>query len=112
MTCWKAAENCLKIPSHSAKLLYFSRAPNTQNYEWRSAWYSNKRLALIRWLIDLAYTYSDKEVFYRKFLDAVNIESLKDLAIIETGDNTLQISCEESDDEIEMYCLMEQGFML
>ncbi len=73
---------------------------------------SDKRLALIRRLIDLAYTYSDKELFHQKFMEAININSLKDSEVVEMGDNVLQISCTEklSDDEMEMYCLMEQGF--
>ena len=114
MSCRKTDENCLKAASLSAKLLYFYGASNILYVAMKEEVQdiSNKRLELIRRLIDLAYTYSDKELFYQKFIETVHITSLKDSEVVNIGDHALQLPCENelSDDEVEMYCLMQQGF--
>ena len=73
---------------------------------------SDRRLALIRRLIYLAYTCTDKELFYKKFMKTVNIDSLKDSELVKISDYALQIPDDKnlSDEEIEILCLMQQGF--
>lgn len=92
---------------------YFSKATNPYTAMKEEVQdISDKRLVLIRRLINLAYIYSDKELFHQKFMDAISINSLKDSEVVGMGDNALQICHTEklSDEEMEIYCLMRQGF--
>jgi len=73
---------------------------------------SDRRLALIRQLIELAYTYCDKELFYKKFMEAVSINSLKDSRIVVVDDHDLGPTAGKrlTENEAVMYSLMRQGF--
>lgn len=74
---------------------------------------SDKRLALIKKLINLAYTYSgNTELFHRKFTEMISITSLQDLEVIEMNDNIYQlpVSVKLTNEELVIYNLSEQGF--
>ncbi|MDR2936463.1 MAG: hypothetical protein LBU80_03870 [Rikenellaceae bacterium] len=80
--------------------------------------FSHRRLALIRELIGLAFLYGhDTELFYRRFIQAVGIRSLKEKQIIgipeEVLENAEQLALREgrlSEAEIEMCSLEKCGF--
>lgn len=73
---------------------------------------ADQRLIMIRRLIELAYTYSDKEIFYDKFIETVSIDSLKNSDILRIDAHAPNIPTEKelTVDEVEMYSLMQQGF--
>ncbi len=76
------------------------------------------RLMFIRKLIDLAYSYGhDKELFYRKFVETIDLPTLKKHEIVEIGEHALDRDEKAvlrnprfSTKEVELRCLEKQGF--
>lgn len=80
---------------------------------------ADRRLQLLRYLIDLSYTYkSDKVLFYKKFVETINIHELKRWQVVDTSvpealAQSTQLAYEESclrTKDIDLYRLLEAGF--
>lgn len=79
----------------------------------------NRSLELIRELMQIHFMFGhDAELFRRKFLKKIQINSLKERGIIEVGchllDDMFQKKITEKNlnpGEIELYCLKKQGFL-
>ncbi len=72
----------------------------------------DRQMAMLRQLINLAYTCTDKELFYHKFRECIHIASLKKTGVLDVGNLMCGVPSVKklSDTEIEMYCLMQLGF--
>lgn len=81
---------------------------------------ADRRLHLLRYLIDLSYTYkSDKDLFYKKFVETININELMkywriiDMSVPEelmrNTSQAIEESCLRSKD-IDLFRLLEAGF--
>lgn len=92
-----------------------------QEFERREKLQS-KRLLLLRRLIDYSYTYKyDKDLFYRKFCEEINIDKLKKYNLINLGEIIKEQDLVEkpikqkkieklSQDDYEFMCLLNEGF--
>lgn len=82
----------------------------------------SKRLLLLRRLIDYSYTYKyDKDLFYKKFCEEINIDKLKKYNLINLGEIIKEQDLSEkpikqkkieklSQDDYEFMCLLNEGF--
>lgn len=93
----------------------------TREFERREKLQS-KRLLLLRRLIDYSYTYKyDKDLFYKKFCEEINIDKLKKYNLINLGEIIKEQDLLEkpikqkkieklSQDDYEFMCLLNEGF--